>query len=107
MRIQKVLVIGSGLMGSGIAQVCAQAGIQVGLHDVSKDVLVKAIQNIDWSVGKFIEKGKLSEDRDSIMARIQLITDLNDSKEVDLAIEAVFENIELKREIFQPTSQLF
>jgi len=101
MRIQKVLVIGSGLMGSGIAQVCAQAGVQVFLHDVSKDVLVKAIQNIDWSVGKFIEKGKLSEDRDSIMARIRLITDLNDGKEVDLAIEAVYEKLELKQDVFQ------
>jgi len=60
MDIQKVLVIGSGLMGSGIAQVCAQAGIQVGLHDVSKDALDKALKSIDWSVGKFVEKGKFS-----------------------------------------------
>jgi len=68
MGIQKVLVIGSGLMGSGIAQVCAQAGIQVFLYDVSQEALVKAIKTIDWSVGKFIEKGKLDEDKDSIMA---------------------------------------
>ena len=101
MSIKNVLVVGSGLMGSGIAQVCAQAGVQVFLHDVSKDVLVKAIQNIDWSVGKFIEKGKLSEDRDSIMARIRLITDLNDGKEVDLAIEAVYEKLELKQDVFK------
>ena len=101
MRIQKVLVIGSGLMGSGIAQVCAQAGIQVYLHDVSKEALAKAIKTVDWSVGKFIEKGKLSEDRDSIMARIRLITDLNDGKEVDLAIEAVYEKLELKQDVFK------
>jgi 3-hydroxybutyryl-CoA dehydrogenase len=101
MGIQKVMVVGSGLMGSGIAQVCAQAGVQVFLHDVAEDVLVKAMKNIDWSVGKFIEKGKLDEDRDSIMARIRLITDTKDGKDVDLAIEAVFENIELKQEIFQ------
>ncbi len=101
MGIQKVLVVGSGLMGSGIAQVCAQTGIQVLLYDVSKDALVNAIKTIDWSVGKFIEKGKLDEDRDSIMARIRLITDITDGKEVDLAIEAVFEKLELKQEIFQ------
>ena len=101
MFIQKVLVVGSGLMGSGIAQVCAQAGIQVLLYDVSKDALVNAIKTIDWSVSKFIEKGKLDEDRDSIMARIRLITDITDGKEVDLAIEAVFEKLELKQEIFQ------
>jgi 3-hydroxybutyryl-CoA dehydrogenase len=88
-------------MGSGIAQVCAQAGVQVFLHDVSKDVLAKATKNIGWSVGKFIQKGKLSEDIDSIMARIRLITDLNDGKEVDLAIEAVYESLELKQDVFR------
>lgn len=101
MSVEKVLVIGSGLMGGGIAQVCAQAGIQVYLHDVSKEALTKAIKSVDWSVGKFIEKGKLSEDRDSIMARIRLITDFKDGKAVDLAIEAVYEKLELKQEIFQ------
>ena len=101
MEIQKVMVVGSGLMGSGIAQVCAQAGIQVYLHDVSKDALTKAIKAIDWSVGKFVEKGKLSESKDSIMARIRLITDSKDGRAVDLAIEAVYEKLELKQEIFQ------
>ncbi len=88
-------------MGSGIAQVCAQAGIQVYLHDVSKDALTKAIKSVDWSVGKFIKKGKLSEDREPIMARIRLITDFKDGKAVDLVIEAVYERLELKQEIFQ------
>jgi 3-hydroxybutyryl-CoA dehydrogenase len=101
MEIQKVLVVGSGLMGSGIAQVCAQAGIQVFLHDVSKEALTKAVKAIDWSVGKFVEKGKLSEAKDSIMARIRLITDFKDGRVVDLAIEAVYEKLELKQEIFQ------
>jgi len=106
MGIQKVMVIGSGLMGSGIAQVCAQAGIEVYLHDVSKDALVKAIKTIAWSVGKFIEKGKLKEDRDSIMSRIQLITDFNDGKRVDLAVEAVYERLELKQDIFQKLDRI-
>ena len=101
MEIQKVMVVGSGLMGSGIAQVCAQAGIQVYLHDVSKDALTKAIKAIDWSVGKFVEKGKLSESKDSIMARIRLITDSKDGRVVDLSIEAVYEKLELKQEIFR------
>ncbi|MGB5750743.1 MAG: 3-hydroxyacyl-CoA dehydrogenase family protein [Desulfobacterales bacterium] len=106
MRIEKVMIIGSGLMGSGIAQVCAQAGIQVYLHDVSKEALVKAIKTIDWSVGKFIEKGKLREDKDSIMSRIQLVTDFKEDKLVDLAIEAVFERLELKQEIFQKLDKI-
>ena len=106
MEIQKVLVVGSGLMGSGIAQVCAQAGIQVFLHDVSKEALTKAIKAIDWSVGKFVEKGKLSETKDSIMARIRLITDFKDGRVADLAIEAVYEKLELKQEIFQKLDKI-
>jgi len=88
-------------MGSGIAQVCAQTGIQVALYDVSKEALDKALKTIDWSVGKFVEKGKLTEDRETIINRIQPVTEIKDGKDVPLAIEAVFENIELKREIFQ------
>ena len=61
MEVKKVIVVGSGLMGSGIAQVCAQAGIHVFLNDVSREALDKAIKNIGWSLAKFIEKGKLSE----------------------------------------------
>jgi 3-hydroxybutyryl-CoA dehydrogenase len=106
MGIQKVLVIGAGLMGSGIAQVCAQAGIQVGLHDVSEYVLSKALKAIDWSVGKFVEKGKLIEDRESIIDRIEPIAELGGENRVDLAIEAVFENIDLKREIFKKLDQI-
>ena len=106
MSIQNALVIGAGLMGSGIAQVCAQAGIQVALHDVSKDALDKALKGIDWSVGKFVEKGKLTEDRESIINRIEPIADLSATTKVDLAIEAVFENIELKRDIFQKLDRI-
>jgi 3-hydroxybutyryl-CoA dehydrogenase len=95
------MIIGSGLMGSGIAQVCAQAGIQVFLHDVSKDVLEKAIKNINWSIGKFIQKGSLTEDHESIIGRINLITDIKSAQDVELTIEAVFEKLELKQEIFQ------
>jgi 3-hydroxybutyryl-CoA dehydrogenase len=106
MSIKDVLIIGAGLMGSGIAQVCAQAGIQVGLHDVSKDALDKALKAIDWSVGKFVEKGKLTEERQTIIDRIKPIANLGDGSKVELAIEAVYENIELKRDIFQKLDQI-
>ena len=106
MKIQKIMIIGSGLMGSGIAQVCAQAGIQVFLHDVSKDVLEKAIKNINWSIGKFIQKGSLTEDHESIIGRINLITDIKSAQDVELTIEAVFEKLELKQEIFQKLDEL-
>jgi 3-hydroxybutyryl-CoA dehydrogenase len=105
MGINSVLVVGSGLMGSGIAQVCAQAGIQVFLNDMSEEALERARGNIAWSVGKFIEKGKLQEERDVIMNRITTTASLDAVGDVDLAIEAVFEKIEVKHEIFKKLDQ--
>lgn len=105
MPISKILVIGSGLMGSGIAQVCAQSGINVRLYDTSAEALEKAKQKIAWSVGKFVEKGKLTEDKDTILNRITTVDEIKTGLEVDLApdiaIEAVYENIDIKREIFK------
>jgi 3-hydroxybutyryl-CoA dehydrogenase len=106
MEVKKVLVIGSGLMGSGIAQVCAQAGMHVLLKDVSREALDTAIKNIEWSVGKFIEKGKLTEKKEIIIDRITPITDLDPAKDIDLAIEAVFEQLQLKQQIFEKLDQL-
>ena len=101
MSIKSVLVIGSGLMGSGIAQVCAQSGINVLLHDVSAASLEKAKKNIAWSVGKFVEKGKLTEDKETILNRISLIEKIEPGLDPNIAIEAVFEKIEIKRDIFK------
>jgi len=106
MEVKKVIVVGSGLMGSGIAQVCAQAGIKVFLNDVSQEALNKAIKAIEWSVVKFIEKGKLIEEKQAIIERITPIKDLSKAKNVDLAIEAVFEQLELKQQIFERLDQL-
>jgi 3-hydroxybutyryl-CoA dehydrogenase len=106
MGIDTVLIVGSGLMGRGIAQVCAQAGIEVFLNDVSQDALDKALKDIDWSVGKFIEKGKLTEDREVVIGRITTIRDLSAASKVDLAIEAVFEQIELKQDVFKRLDQV-
>jgi 3-hydroxybutyryl-CoA dehydrogenase len=106
MEIKKVLVVGSGLMGSGIAQVCAQAGITVFLNDASGNALTKAIKTIEWSVGKFIEKGKLIEKKKTIVGRIKPIKDLAKGKDVDLVIEAVFEQLELKQQIFEKLDHL-
>lgn len=101
MDINKVMIVGSGLMGSGIAQVCAQAGITVVLTDVAQPALDKAIQSIGWSVGKLVEKGKLAEAKEAILARITTSCDHATGQDADLAIEAVYENIELKQDIFK------
>jgi len=101
MSIKKVMVVGSGLMGSGITQMCAQAGIVVFINDISQDALEKAMENIKWSVGKFIEKGQLEEDRETILNRITIAKVIDAAAEVDLVIEAVFEKIEIKKDIFK------
>ena len=106
MEIQSVVIVGSGLMGSGIAQVCAQSGLRVMLTDVSEASLERAEAGIAWSVGKFIEKGKLREDQETILSRIRTTTDLQSCREADLAIEAVFENMELKQGVFRELDQL-
>ncbi len=101
MPIQRVMVVGSGLMGSGIAQVCAAAGLTVVLTDVKAEALEKAKQGIAWSVGKFVEKGTYADSNEAILNRIALSTSYETGSDADLVIEAVFENIELKQEVFR------
>ncbi len=101
MSIQRVMVVGSGLMGSGIAQVCAAAGLTVVLTDVKAEALEKAKQAIAWSVGKLVEKGTYSDSKEAILDRIVLSTSYETGADADLVIEAVFENMELKQEVFR------
>jgi len=101
MEIQRVLVVGAGLMGSGIAQVCAQAGVEVLLHDASAEALARAVKSIEWSVGKFVEKGQLKESPEAILGRIAIANSISPSPRAELAIEAVFEDLAVKQEIFR------
>jgi len=106
MLINKVFIVGSGLMGSGIAQVCAQAGFQVVLHDTTHEALMKGMEGITWSVGKFVEKGKLEESKETILGRISTTVDIGAAKDADLAIEVIFENKELKQQIFKKLDEI-
>ena len=106
MGIGKVFIIGSGLMGSGIAQVCAQAGLEATLSDVSQEQLDKAVKNIAWSAGKLIEKGKVAGTLDEVMGRVSTSVDLAPAAEADLVMEVVFENLEVKREVFAKLNQV-
>ncbi|MEM4527370.1 MAG: 3-hydroxyacyl-CoA dehydrogenase NAD-binding domain-containing protein, partial [Nitrososphaerota archaeon] len=101
-RIRNVAVIGAGTMGHGIAQVFAMKGYNVNLLDISEDILKKALQNIEWSLSKFVEKKRLrKEDAEATLSRIKTTTIYEEAvKDVDLAIEAVPENLELKKKIF-------
>jgi 3-hydroxybutyryl-CoA dehydrogenase len=106
MTVKKVFIVGSGLMGGGIAQVCAQAGIEVFLYDIDPEALNKAQKGIEWSVGKFVEKGKIKEDKATIMDRIKTVTGFSEAGTVDLTIEAVFEKLDLKQEIFKKIGEV-
>jgi 3-hydroxybutyryl-CoA dehydrogenase len=101
MEVKRVIVIGSGAMGHGIAQVCAQSGISVTLCDLSQDILDKAIENIRRSISKFIEKGKVSVDLDTVMGRICTSTKYEGATDADLVIEAIFEKLEAKQAVFK------
>lgn len=101
MEIKKIFVVGSGLMGSGIAQVSAQAGFSVIMRDVTEDALKKGMNSINWSVKKFYEKGTIQEVPEMVLSRIKPTTEMGAGKDADLIIEAVFERLEVKQEVFK------
>src|SRR6516162_4771182 len=101
MEIRKVGVVGCGLMGSGIAQVAATAGFPTVVREVSEELLKKGVSSIEKSLAKFVEKGQLSpEQRAHALGRLKSTTELDDFADCDLVIEAVTENLELKRKTF-------
>lgn len=101
MELKKVFVIGAGQMGSGIAQVCAMAGYDVTLHDVSEDVVQKGMKVINQNLARQVEKGIITEsDHGVIAARLTPATDINRAANVDIVIEAAVENMKVKTSIF-------
>jgi 3-hydroxybutyryl-CoA dehydrogenase len=101
MAIQKVAVVGCGLMGSGIAQVAAQAGCDVIIREVSADLIEKGLKSIEKNLGRLVEKGTLSAaDRDQVRGRIRGTTKLEDLADRDLVIEAIIEQLPAKKELF-------
>jgi len=102
MEIKTVGVVGCGLMGSGIAQVVAEAGYRVVVREVSDELLKKGLGRIEGFLKKGVEKGKLTQERlQEVMGRLQGTTDLKALAACDLVIEAVIENLDLKREVYQ------
>ena len=102
MEIKNITVLGSGIMGHGIAQVSAMAGYNVVLRDVEKQFLDKAMEKIKWSLDKLVSKEKISEnERNEIFSRIKPIVDLKDAvHDCDLVIEAVPEIMDLKKKVY-------
>ena len=100
-NIKTVGVIGAGTMGNGIAQVFAQSGFSVRLVDVAQPMLDRARATIEKSLGKFVEKARMTAaDRDAALGRLSTATSVNELADADYIIEAIVENADIKRELF-------
>jgi len=101
MTIRKVGVLGCGLMGSGIAQVASQAGYETIVREVEQSFIDKGFAGIDKSLAKFVEKGKITaEEKTACRGRLKGTTKLEDLADCDIVIEAIIENIELKKSTY-------
>ena len=105
--IESIGVVGAGTMGNGIAQVAARTGLAVVMHDVSDEYLALGLSNIDKSLERDVEKHRLSpEDKRGIVSRIKAVKDLSALAGADFVIEAVTEDLAVKREIFGRLDQI-
>ena len=107
MEIKKVGVVGAGAMGNGIAQVAAQIGCDVVMRDIEDSFVERGMKNIDKFLSRSVEKGKLQAgEKDAILGRIKGTTDMSDIKDVDFVIEAVIEDLDLKKKVFKELDEL-
>ena len=101
MEIKRVGVVGSGLMGSGITQICAQSGYRVIVLEINNELLNKGLTSISSSLTRNVKKGRVSQaEKEATLARIKGTTNTKDLGDCDLVIEAVIENLDLKKKIF-------
>ena len=107
MKIRKVGVLGAGLMGSGIAEVAARSGYTTVVREVSEELGRKGVSRIEGSLAKAVEKKKLSsEERDSARSRLSATTRLSDLADCDILVEAIVENLDLKKETYRELDRL-
>lgn len=106
-RFEKVGVVGCGLMGSGIAQVCASSGYETIVREIDDEALAKGLQSVERRLDRAVAKERLTEDRkDEVLAQLEGTTDLSDLSDCDLIIEAVVEDIEVKNQVFGRLDEL-
>jgi 3-hydroxybutyryl-CoA dehydrogenase len=104
--MKNIFVVGSGIMGSGIAQVCAQSGYKVSIMDVNDKMLQKAIKTIEWSLNKMEEKKILKEKADEIFSRIKPVNTLEKAQDASIVIEAIFEDLKTKHILFKKLEEI-
>jgi len=107
MKIEKIMVIGAGQMGGGIAQVAAQAGLQVVLNDIDAGLIDARLAFIDKTLSRNVEKGRITEEeQQAVFARVKASTDLQDAEAVDFVVEAASEKMEIKEYIFRKLDEI-
>jgi enoyl-CoA hydratase/3-hydroxyacyl-CoA dehydrogenase len=107
MEIRKIAVVGAGTMGHGIAEICAIAGFDVSLNDVSEDILKNALSRISWSLEKLYEKKQIKEEPNQVLSRIKTTVNIKEALEnADFMIEAVIEDLDVKRDVFSKADSI-
>lgn len=107
MNVEKIMVIGAGQMGSGIAQVCAMAGYKVLLNDLKQEFVERGIGVMSKNLSRQVAKERMTaEEMEAVLANIIASTDLNDAADVDLVIEAAVENMEIKANLFKQLDEI-
>ena len=107
MTIKKIGIVGAGTMGHGIALVAAKAGYEVVLHDIKDEYVKKGLGSVEKFVDKSVEKGKMTpDDKKNILGKIHGTTKLEDMKDADLIIEAIIEEVKIKKEVFQKLDEI-
>lgn len=107
MSVQTIMVIGAGQMGSGIAQVCAQAGYRVFLNDLKPEFVDRGLAGIKKNLNRQVDKGRITaEQLEGIVGRMTASSDLLDAKSADLVIEAAVENMDIKTKIFAQLDEI-
>ncbi|PID02394.1 3-hydroxybutyryl-CoA dehydrogenase [Sporosarcina sp. P2] len=107
MTIKKVFVIGAGQMGGGIAQVCAQAGYQVTLHDLNEEAYDRGFKVITKNLTRNVEKGRMTEvEKEAVLGRFTQSLDMKNARDADIVIEAAVENMAIKMKIFAELDEI-
>jgi len=107
MEIKRIGVVGAGAMGNGIAQVAAQIGCDVVMRDIEMKFVEGGMKKIEGFLSRSVEKGKMdTKEKDTIIGRIRGTTDMDDLNEVDFVVEAVLEDMDLKKRVFKELDEL-
>lgn len=102
MDVKKPFVVGAGIMGAGVGQLCAQQGLEVTVADISDELVQKAEGKVKAGLARRVEKGKIAqEDMDSVLSRMNWSADLDIARECDFVLEAIYENLTAKQEVFR------